>query len=323
MARLKEIAASLGEIVVSGGQQGAPATAPVQLTVSDPPNLPMNPTSPVIPVNLAIGLLVGAGFGLAAATLAVRFDDRLRDPSDLADLADRLGPVFWLPNRRKIGVQTEAWREDYTLRLAALHHEFTALPRSRGSVLVLAAATPLHVPSVSRVAADLADTLSLGGRSTALVVLHPDCEAGSMPGLSDFIAGGVSLQAVADRSGPGHLRIGLGTQPLRLLTASEAQIRAILIELGQLAELIVIDAPHLAAPAGTSVLTAMADAVLIVAARGEARAEDLLDARAAIDRWNASYLGLLLVPQVVSVVQKLPWRRPALASAQGSSLSAG
>ncbi|WP_219414377.1 hypothetical protein [Pseudonocardia nigra] len=326
-ARLEAVALPLDGIVDTDAPPGTPPIAPVRLTVSESPNLPSSPTSPVVPLFLAVGLAGGMGLGLAAASLAARVDDRLRNPDDLGDLADRVGPVFWLPPRRWGGASSGPRREDYRLRLAALHHEFTVLPRSRGAILMLTAPTPSHAASASQVAEDLADTLSEGGRSMALVVMQSRGASRAGPGLSDLLAGTHPVTAVTKHNSSGRVTLGAGTQPLRLSTASDREIAALLGELNQLADVVIIEAPDLSAPAGAAVLATVADAVLVVAARGEARAEELLDARATIERWDASYLGVLLAPRVRTLLGRLPWPHDAPTSTparrQGRSALAG
>lgn len=305
--RLIELAPPLDAVAAEDAPPGTPAVPSVQLTVSEDAPLPTSPDSPVVPLFLAIGLFGGAALGLAGATLAARSDNRIHEPDDLGDLADRVGPVFWLPRSRPT---SGARREEYMLRLAALHHEFTALPQSQGSLLVLAAPTPRHVPAASQVAEDLTRVLSEGGRSTAVARMQSRGGGLSDPGLSDVLAGTHSMSAVVTAGQAGRVTVGPGTAPLRLLTASAADMSALVAELNRLADVIVIDAPDLSAPAGTAVLSGVADAVLVVAGRGVADAEELLDSRATIRRWRGSYLGVLLAPRG-GVRLSLPTRRAA------------
>jgi succinoglycan biosynthesis transport protein ExoP len=297
--RLIAVAPPLDNVVLDDVPPGTPAAASVQLTISEPADLPVSPTSPVAPLYLVVGLVVGTAMGLAGAVAAARADQRIREPEDLADLADRVGPVFWLPARRWGGGSAEAGAEDYQLRLAALHHEFTALPRSRGAVLVLCAPTPQHAAVASQIAGDLAAILGEGGRSTALVRMQPrDRTGSSAPGLSDVLAGTHSLSTVMQNPpDASNVSIDAGTHPLRLLTASPSEVSALLADITSQVDVVVIDAPDLGAPAGTAVLSGAADAVLVVAGRGSVRADELLDARATVGRWNATYLGVLLAPR--------------------------
>ncbi len=288
--RLIAVGPPLDTVVLDDVTPGTPASSSVLLAVSDPADLPSSPSSPVVPLFLAVGLLAGLSLGLAGAALAARLDDRIHEPDDLGELADRVGPVFWLPARRS-GPGSRGAAEDYRLRLAALHHEFTALPRSRGAVLILTAPTSRHAVTSSRVAEDLSVVLGEGGRSTALVVMHARNAAG--PGLSDVLVGDRSLNAVVRRDS-GRLTVGPGSQPLRLLTASAGEVSTLMAGLNELAEVVVVDAPDLSAPAATAVLSGVADAVLVVANRGGVNADELLDSRATIRRWHAAYLGVLL-----------------------------
>lgn len=304
--QLVAVGPPLDSVVLDDAAPGTPAAASVSLAVSDPATLPGSPSSPVVPLFLAVGLLAGLGLGLAGATLAARIDDRIHEPDDLGELADQVGPVFWLPVRRGANSPAGPGSEEYRLRLAALHHEFTALPRSRGAVLVLTAPTARHADTSGQVADDLSIVLGQGGRSSALVVMREGA-AGAGPGLSDVLAESRSLESVVDRRSD-RLTIGPGTQPLRLLTASAGEVSTLIAQLNEMADVVVVDAPDLSAPAGTAVLSAVADAVLVVAGRGNVNADELLDSRATIRRWHATYLGVLVAPRSGSLLA-LPTRR--------------
>lgn len=304
--RLIATAPPLDSVVLDDAVPGAPASASVLLAVSEPANLPSSPASPVVPLFLAVGLVSGLALGLAGAALAGRLDDRIQEPADLGDLADQVGPVFWLPAKRGGGASGPG-SEEYQLRLAALHHEFTTLPRSRGAVLVLTAPTARHADTSAQIADDLTRVLGQGGRSTALVVMHARGNEPTGPGLSDVLSGSHSLESVVNRR-TDRLTLGPGTQPLRLLTASAGEVSELIAALNRLADVVVVDAPDLSAPAGTAVLSAVADAVLVVAGRGNVNADELLDSRATVRRWHAAYLGVLVAPRTGGLLS-LPTRR--------------
>lgn len=312
-ADAQRAATAAAERLITEGTQleaAGPGGPPLQVTVAEPAELPTEPDSPVALLYLAVGLIVGAALGLGVARLAAQNDDRLRGPDDLGPVAERVGPIFWLPTRRWGGATSGPRREDYVHRLAALHHELTTLPGSRGRVLVLTAPTPQHSATTAQVAEDLTATLGEGGRSTLLALVEPQPGAEAERGLSDVLAGSSTLSSILRTDSARRIVVGPGTQPLRLLTASVPDMQALTSQLCNLADVVVFAAPDLAAPAGTALLARSADAVLVVAARGDARGEELLDARATIERWGARYLGVLLAPRAGRAM-RLP-QRPSL-----------
>ncbi|GHE11833.1 YveK family protein [Klenkia taihuensis] len=58
-------------------------SSPVTLTVTNPATVPSAPTSPQIPLLLALGLVCGLGLGVAAAVVRDRWDTRVWTPDDV------------------------------------------------------------------------------------------------------------------------------------------------------------------------------------------------------------------------------------------------
>lgn len=274
---------------------GPDGASSVKLTVVERPDLPTAPEQPNPWVFLVVGLAAGITVGLGIVWLLRRSHGRAHS-KDIAEVGSDMGTVFRLPDRRWNGMSSGPACADYAERLAAVHQEFIAMPDRSGRRLLVAAPNEAHAETAHQVADDLSVTLVWGGRRVIVLRLKGDEEYEHRPGLSDVLTGSHSVAQVIFRETSGRGDVGPGQQTLRLLTASEREIRIVMDQLLSMADFVIIDAPPLSSPVGFPVMSRVADAVLLVAAADNVRADELISARATIRRLEARYLGLLLAP---------------------------
>lgn len=278
----------------------------IDLVVVEPAGLPETPSRPVPWIFVVIGLVVGVAVGLAVVRLRLRSDNRVSQPDELVEITGDTGAVFALPDNRWNGEGSGPRHAEYGQRLAAVHQEFVAMPGRDNRILLIAAPTQQHSETAHQVVDDLSNTLVRGGRRVAVLRLEGDEQREHRPGLSDVLAGSHGIGQVVFKDMSGRLDVGPGQQVLRLLTATEREIRAVVTQLLSAADFIIVDAPPLSSPVGFPVMSQVADAVLITATLKDLRTAELTSARATLERLRVRFLGLLLAPR-----QPLPLDIPA------------
>lgn len=277
----------------------------IDLVVVEPAGLPETPAHPVWWIFLVVGVVVGAAVGLAVVRLRMRSDNRVSQPGDLVEITGDAGAVFSLPDNRWNGEGSGPKHAEYGERLAAVHQEFVAMPGRENRILLIAAPTQQHSETAHQVVDDLSNTLVRGGRRVVVLRLEGDEEREHRPGLSDVLAGSHSIGQVVFKDMSGRLDVGPGQQVLRLLTATQREIRGVVGQLLAAADFVIVDAPPLSSPVGFPVMSQVADAVLITATLKDLRTAELATARATLERLRVRFLGLLLAPR-----QPLPYDVP-------------
>ncbi len=286
----------------------------IDLVVAEPAGLPAGAVQPVPWIYLASGLAFGAAVGVIVTRLRSRSDSLVSQPGDLVEITGDTSAVFSLPDRRWNGRGSGPRHAEYAERLASVHQEFVAMPGRDNRVLLIAAPTPQHAETAHQVADDLSNTLVRGGRRVVVLRLEGDEQREHRPGLSDVLAGSHGIQQVVFRDNSGRYDLGPGQQILRLLTATEREIRGVVGQLLSMADFVVVDAPPLSSPVGFPVMSQVADAVLITATLRDLRTAELTAARATVERLRVRLLGLLLAPR-----EPLPADMPGRGAVPGSA----
>jgi succinoglycan biosynthesis transport protein ExoP len=272
------------------------------LTVIDPAGPPARPVEPKRGLDLALGGLVGLLLGYAAALARERLDTRIRDRSQLQgnDMPLLLGEVPKLSRSdRKKGAlrrnehlpNAEPWQ-----RVAGLVAHLCRNDQHRALVIT----SPVRGDGKTLLSAQLAVTLASDGLRVALV--EADFRA---PGLArQFRNGGPGIVgALRDGQAPRGRRLtptlslfpagsAAGKDAHRLLTSEP--FGRLLASLRKKFDLVLIDSPPVLAAADAGAICAQADAVLLVARRGETTVEELLEARSSLGRLDIPVIGSIL-----------------------------
>ncbi len=149
-------------------------------------------------------------------------------------------------------------------------------PGERGKALLVTSAAPHEGKSTTVL--NLAMAVSLTGRRVVLVDtdlrrsdLHRMLEVEGGVGITDVLLGQATLEEALQRDEKSGLTVlGPGTRapnPTELLESAE--MRQLLEELREKADLVIFDSPPLLAVADTLVLANLADAVLMVCVAGQ------------------------------------------------------
>ncbi|MGH3320967.1 MAG: Wzz/FepE/Etk N-terminal domain-containing protein, partial [Streptosporangiaceae bacterium] len=265
--------------------------------------IPDGPSSPIVPLYLASGLLAGLLIGLMAAVLRDRSDRRIRRPGDVERLV-HLPVLLHVPTKRKAPLGLAEARSPVGQAFHELCHSITATLGHGNHVLLATGAAPGRCTSV--VAANLAAALARTGSSTVLVCADLQSFASTWllglqrtPGLSDVLLHGSDVSDVEQR--PAELpRLRVITPGADGEVASDQlqtqTMERLVAELRRSATYVVVEAPPTSVSADAQALADVADAALVVVESRRAEREQVREGVRQLDRMGAAILGAVVLP---------------------------
>ncbi len=265
----------------------------VSLSTVQPAAVPEAPVSPRVPLNLALGALIGLALGLGIAMLRFVLDTRIHSAHDVEQTtnAPLLGGITFDPDAKKRPLivhadprspRAESFR---TLRtnIQFLAVSDTAEPKGRS--FVISSAGPSEGKSTT--AANLAIALSQSGLRVALVdgdlrlpkiAEYMGLEGGA--GLTDVLIGRVEITEVLQRWGRDQLFVlpsgKVPPNPSELL-GSKAMEDLLKQMMGHF-DYVIVDAPPLLLVTDAAVLAKRTNGALLVAASGSTKKAELASA---------------------------------------------
>lgn len=273
---------------------------------------PVAPTRPKAMRDIPVGLLAGLLLAPVLAFLLEYFDDRIRSGSDVESrtgtsvlaVVPKLGLLERLRSRGSVlkngenGAAVNAFRR---LRARLLAHG-TA---SRGGVLVVASLYDGEESAV--IVARLAVALARANFRTLLIsldvrhhrmekLLQIQCDRG----LTDILMDDRPLLSVVTATDHANLSLipaGSGTVEDTDLFAS-TRLRHVLDEGGQIADIVLVEAPLGSTSADLAVLASQADGSLLVARTGSTRHCEVRAALRELSAVGASVLGVVVADKV-------------------------
>ncbi|MFI5935602.1 Wzz/FepE/Etk N-terminal domain-containing protein [Actinoplanes sp. NPDC051494] len=279
---------------------------------------PDEPTSPNAMLNFAAGAMIGLLLGLVLAFLRERFDRRLRTAADVRDrgripvlaaLDERTTPHFddVLQPYGPGGRVFNRLRNEILASLNAGDQIIVVTGASRGSATTL-------------VAANLAAALARTGSDVVLIGAHlPDSVVdaaplarmlgvSAMPGLSDLLAGRVSLNDVVQRTAriPSLRVVTTGGAATAAGLMQSQRLRDTLDSLRRQAGYIVIEAPSTSSSADAQSLASLADAAILAVELRRSKRPALLDAAEQLSRVGTKLLGAVVLPQLTGPTRTSP-----------------
>lgn len=273
---------------------GQPPVKVTQIRQAVPPT---SPASPRTKVNVALGLLLGLGAGLAWALLRTRLDTTVRSTEDVAAACQTpvLGtvPVDEDP-LSALSADSEAFR---TIRTNLTYVDVDNPPK----VIAVVSAQPGE--GKTTLSTNLAIALGLADRSVCLVeadLRRPNAaeRMGIDPGagLTSVLVGELDLESALVPWRRGLVTLlpagRIPPNPSELL-GSDA-FAEVLNRLRDRFDVVIVDAAPLLPIADGALVSSAADGALLVARYGRTTRAALSDARAALDRVEARALGVVL-----------------------------
>lgn len=289
----------------------------VTAQVIQPPSVPGSPVSPLLKINLIIGLLVGLllGFGVAvvrrALDVSVRSTDALEDTADAVVLGvvpedeSTARQAVSLAADAVVGSMADARTEAYRRIRTAL--EFANIDGTR-RVLVVTSALPGDGRTVT--ACNLAAALAAVGSRVVLVegdlrrprtadYLGLDASAG----LTGVLTGTASLDSALQRWSPGRFDVlasgRTSPRPSELLSSRRAA--ALIDELRSRYDFVLIDSPPILPVTDAANLGAHSDGAVVVCRWGTTSRPQVESA--------VSMLRSVSVPVVGTVLSRVPEKR--------------
>jgi capsular exopolysaccharide synthesis family protein len=285
-------------------EQPADLTAPPQVVgrIYAPAVAVNRPVSPQIPLNLALGLVIGLMVGVGAAAVREHWDTSVRSTGDLRAALDT--PVLgWLGQRPKSGSQLvvrdrrrSPEAEDYRRLRTNLQYLdnlgerpvilVTSARQDEGKTTALCNLALAFADAGKRVMVIDADLRQPGAAS--LFGLE------RAVGLTDVLTYRTRLSKALQRwedvlvlpSGP------IPSNPGELLGLPETA--TLIDDARELCDLVLVDSPPISSAADAAVLAPHTDGVLLVVQHGSTTAEQVHAAREALDIVGARVLGAVL-----------------------------
>lgn len=258
-------------------------------------------SSPRPKLAAAVALVIAAALGCAGALIQQRLDRRIHDASELAEDLE-LPVLATLPHRGRGGANAEAYAE--AVRVLRTNLQFaTDFP------LRSVAITSTHKgEGKSTVAAELMRTFALLSLVDGAVLgvdadlrrpaLFERLGLSTVPkrGLTDYLIGGVELDALTVRTDLDALRVigpgDLPTNPSTLL--GFASSREAMVGLSTAAPVVVWDTPPVEAGADAALVAACVDGVIVVVDLKTTRIEEIRDTVEQLRRVSGVVLGLVV-----------------------------
>lgn len=253
-------------------------TWPVNISILENAKVPKQPASPVVPLNLLLGLVLGLCGGVGSALIVDRMDNCIKTSESLPEIlgVPSLGSVTCNRDPARMGeIVRTAPRSEYAESYNALR-----------TTLLLSSADkpPRHILISSSIAGEgktttavnLALTMAKSGSKVLLVdadlrkpSLHKIFKLHNEVGLSGYLAGG-SGKSILNKGPHENLTLilagSLPANPYELLNSSRMEL--LLTNLGQEYDVIICDTPPILSVADALVLNRFFDGMILVVRAG-------------------------------------------------------
>lgn len=289
----QQSAQAVSEVLLDRAENGTVGIPELRLSQIDRPAVPVEPVFPRTGLTLAVAVLLGLSFGLAAALLRENLTTKVESPEVLARLAG-------VPSYGEIPAEPAVTRLQSPQELAtdtrfravseALRDLRTNLLFSKGNLRSIAVTSPEGSHGKTTVSFGLAVSFARSGARTLLI--DADLRRGRVsellnvqrsPGLSEVLQGHPLDSAIRHTSFDtlDFLTGGrLGEDPGELLMS---EFPSILHECERMYEMVIIDATPLVPISDARIVARFAKATLIVASASTATRRQV---RTAVERLN-------------------------------------
>lgn len=298
------ITASLSAVVPEIEPTVAEGASPVRLTRVSDALPPLAPSSPNVPLNLALGGLVGLALGVGAAVLRSVLDTRVRSPRDVAQVTDAplIGAIAFDSKAKErplivhadpLSPRAESFR--------ALRTNLQFLDMGGRSSFVVTSSIPSEAKSTTTI--NLAIALADAGKRVALldtdlrkpkVAEHLGLEGGA--GLTDVLIGRVRVGDVMLPWGGRSLFVlpagKIPPNPSELLGSQ--QMQTLLDVLERDFDVVLCDAPPLLPVTDAAILAKSTSGAILAVATGRTTRHQLSAAIDALHTVGAKVAGVVM-----------------------------
>ncbi len=260
---------------------------------------------PNIPRTIVLAVMAGLILAIGIAALTDQLDDRLHTDREATQMTHLpvLANVPYLDRTAGSNLYEPTAAPTLlleTFQLLATNIEFSAVDDTIG-VIAIASGLPSEGKSTS--ALNLAIAAALGGRSVILVdcdlrrpTQHRLCSLPNQIGFSNVLTGAHSLSEALQETDVAGFRVLTGgptpPNPIRLLKSRTAA--QIINDLRGMADFIVLDTPPVLALADAQIITALADATLLVVSSRDTGRRDVTRCLSLLLQSGTDVIGVVL-----------------------------
>jgi succinoglycan biosynthesis transport protein ExoP len=301
------VSESLTKVVESLESSAAGATnvSPVKLALIQHAAIPQKPVSPNVPLNIALGALVGLALGIGLAVLRETLDTRIRNERDIESITDVpiLGGIVFDPNAsvRPLIVHADPRSpRAESFRSLRTNLQFLDVGRQDRCFVITSS---IQTEGKSTTAANLA--IALADAGSRVLIVDADLRRPQLAnymglegavGLTDLLIGSAEPQDVIQQWGSKELFVlpagKTPPNPSELL-GSEAMVKLIK-EFNGVFDVVLFDSPPLLPVTDAAILARIVGGTLVVCAAGRTHKNQLKSALAALNSVDAPISGLVL-----------------------------
>lgn len=272
----------------------------VSVTNLAPASTPVDPVSPKLVNDLALGLAAGLVLGIAIALLREVADRTIRDTDEVERITDLT--VLGTVPRDSLKSPLPANSKPRSARAEAYRQIRTTLLNSAEELRTIAVTSAAMGEGKTSVATNLAAVFSRAGHRVALVDadlrrprVAPAFGVRSKPGLSDVLAQRLPLAEALVMRDDGRLAVlTAGPIPANPSEAlGGAMMARVIAELAADYEYVFVDTPPVLPVTDALVVAPLVDGVVLVTRLGRTTRERVKRAQAAIRRVNANLIGVV------------------------------
>ena len=268
---------------------------------------PVRPTSPQRPRTLAIALLGGLALGVGLAFVRERFDQRLRDPEEVAEALGLsvLGVVPHMEGNLTVSARGQQVQHEAMSEVAEAYRTLRTAIYFGGtkSLRTILVTSPAPGDGKSTSASNLAIAMAQAGHRTVLVdcdfrkpVQHKVFELEAAVGLTTVLATKAKLRDAVRPTPVDRLYVlpcgPIPSNPSEILTGKPFE--QLMNALTEAFDRVVIDSPPVAPVSDAQILAASADAVVLVVRTNKSTRRVSTYAVDALQKVGANILGVVV-----------------------------
>jgi capsular exopolysaccharide synthesis family protein len=285
--------------------QASDSVSPVKLTRAQEASVPSVPVSPNVPLNIALGALVGLALGVGIAVLRETLETRIRNEHDVEQITDVaiLGGIVFDPKAQErpliVHVDPRSPRAE-SFRTLRTNLQYLDVGRADRSFVITSS---IESEGKSTTGANLA--IALADTGVRVLLVDADLRRPKIAdymglegavGLTDVLIGRAELKDVIQPWGRNKLYVlpagHVPPNPSELL--GSARMAHYIAEFNKAFDVVIFDAPPLLPVTDAAILAKSVGGAIVVVAAGRTHKNQLTGAISALANVGAPVSGLVL-----------------------------
>ena len=306
-------ARSLANVVTELETPAGAVDSPVQISTVRDALVPLSPSSPNLPLNAALGLLVGLAIGLGLAILREVLNTKVRGVSDVENLTDApiLGAIAYEPDavgRPIIIHQSPHAPRSEAYRRLRTNVQFLDVEGTNNAILITSS-----LPGEGKTSTTINLAITMAAAGQKVVVVDADLRRPSVAkylgvegsvGLTTVLIGRASVEDVVQSWGNGNLSVIAAGQvppnPSELL--GSARMSELIEHLSHTYDVVLIDAAPLLPVTDAAVLARLVGGAVLVVGANTIHRHEVEGALESLEAVNTKVHGIVVnrAPQISS-----------------------